>query len=73
MQHDESHIPLWKAGEVVSAGSYVRVDDRSYKMITLSQKGPLPASFDGHIALYRASTPISSALHPSVRTHLFVK
>jgi hypothetical protein len=72
MQHDEYHLPLWKAGEVVPAGVYVRVDDQSYKMVTLQQKEPLPATFDGHIALYRASTQISSALHPSVRTHLLV-
>ncbi len=70
MQHDEYHIPLWKAGEFVPAGTYVRADDLSYKVVTLPQKGPLPATFDGHVALYRASTPLSSALHPSVRTHL---
>jgi hypothetical protein len=72
MQHDEYHVPLWKAGEVVPAGTYVRVDDQSYKIVTLQQKGPLPATFDGHVALYRLSTPLSSELHPSVRTHLLV-
>jgi hypothetical protein len=72
MQYDEYLTPLWKAGEIVPAGTYVRVDDRSYKVVTLQQKGPLPATFDGHVALYYASTPISSALHPSVRTHMAV-
>jgi hypothetical protein len=71
MQYDEYYTPLWKAGEVVPAGTYVRVDDRSYKVVTLQQKESLPATFDGHVALYCASTPVSSALHPSVRTHLF--
>ena len=70
MQRDEYQIPLWKAGEFVPAGTYVRVDDLSYKVVVLRQDGPLPATFDGHVALYRASTPVSSAQHPSVRTHL---
>ena len=52
MQCEECHVPLWRAGEVVSAGVYVRVDDRSYRGITLEHEGPLPATFDGHIALY---------------------
>ncbi len=52
MQCEECHVPLWRAGEVVPAGVYVRVDDRSYRSITLEHDGPLPAAFDGHIALY---------------------
>lgn len=70
MQRDEHQIPQWKAGEWVPAGTYVRIDDVSYKVITLQQAGPLPATFDGHVALYRAVTPLSPALYPSVRTHL---
>jgi hypothetical protein len=52
LQCEECQMPLWKAGEVVPAGTYVRVDDRSYRTVILSQEGPLPATFDGHVALY---------------------
>ncbi len=52
---EECQIPLWKAGEVVPAGTYVRVDDRSYRAVILNQEGSLPATFDGHIALYCTS------------------
>ncbi len=49
---EECQMPLWKAGEIVLAGTYTRVDDRSYRAVTLEQAGPLPATFDGHVALY---------------------
>ncbi len=52
---EECQMPLWKAGEVVPAGTYVRVDDRSYRSVILNQEGPLPATFDGHVALYCTS------------------
>lgn len=52
MQCEECQQPLWKAGEVVPAGAYARVDDDSYHLVTLAQEGPLPASFDGHTAWY---------------------
>lgn len=52
MRCDECQMPLWKAGEIVRAGTYARVDDKSYQTITLDQEGPLPATFDGHVALY---------------------
>lgn len=52
---EECQTPLWRAGEVVPAGTYVRVDDRSYRAVILDQEGPLPATFDGHIALYCTS------------------
>ena len=52
---EECQMPLWKAGEVVPAGTYVRDDDRSYRTVILEQRGRLPATFDGHIALYSAS------------------
>lgn len=52
---EECQTPLWRAGEVVPAGTYVRVDDRSYRAVMLDQEGPLPATFDGHIALYCTS------------------
>ena len=52
---EECQMPLWKAGEVVPAGTYVRVDDRSYRTVILDQEGPLPATFDGHVALFCTS------------------
>ena len=32
-------MPLWRAGEVVPAGTYVRVDDRSYRAVILDLGG----------------------------------
>jgi hypothetical protein len=55
LQCEECQMPLWKAGEVVPAGTYVRVDDRSYRTVILNQEGLLPATFDGHVALYCTS------------------
>ncbi len=62
VHHEENHLhceecqrPLWKAGEVVPAGTYVRVDDQSYRAVLLEQEGTLPATFDGHAALYCTS------------------
>jgi hypothetical protein len=62
VSHEETHLrceecqmPLWKAGQVVPAGTYVRVDDQSYRTVILNQEGPLPATFDGHIAFYCTS------------------
>lgn len=55
MKCDECQQALWKAGEVVSAGVYARVDDHSYHLVVLEQEGPLPASFDGHAAWYCSS------------------
>ncbi len=52
LQCEECQMPLWKAGEVVPAGTYVRVDNRSYRLVILDQEGPLPATFDGQVALY---------------------
>lgn len=66
---EECQMSLWKAGEVAPAGTYVRVDDRSYRAVILNQEGPLPATFDGHAALYctsacackdRADRPVAS-------------
>jgi hypothetical protein len=55
MKCDECQQALWKAGEIVPAGTYARVDNRSYHLVTLEQAGPLPASFDGHTAWYCSS------------------
>jgi hypothetical protein len=54
MWNDEYQANIWHAGEFVSAGTYVRVDDRSHHVVTLDQEGLLPATFDGHVAMYRA-------------------
>lgn len=55
MHCDECGTELYEAGEVVPAGDYTRVDDRSFHHVVLTQPGPLPPSFDGHIALYRSA------------------
>jgi hypothetical protein len=55
MWFDEAQFPVWKAGEVVPAGIYVRIDNRSSHQVILEQTGPLPPSFDGQIACYRAA------------------
>ena len=55
MSYDESGVPIYQAGDVVPAGSYARVDDGSYHLVLLAQDGPLPPSFDGHVALYRTA------------------
>lgn len=52
---EECQTPLWRAGEIVPAGTYVRVDNQSYRAVMLDREGPLPATFDGHIALYCTS------------------
>ncbi len=33
LQCEEWQMPLWRAGEVVPAGTYVRVDDQSYRAV----------------------------------------
>jgi len=55
MQCEECQQPLWKAGEIAPAGTYARVDDQSHRVVRLDQEGPLPATFDSHIALYCAA------------------
>lgn len=52
---EECGTRLYQAGERVPAGTYLRVDDGSFQRLCLSSTGPLPASFDGHVALYRAA------------------
>jgi hypothetical protein len=55
MWFNESEVRVWKAGEIAPARTYVRIDNRSYHPITLEQEGPLPASFDRQVALYRVA------------------
>jgi hypothetical protein len=55
MDWNESELgtPIWRAGELAPPGVYVRVDDGSHRLIRLESAGPLPPSFDGHVACYR--------------------
>jgi hypothetical protein len=39
---------------MVPAGMYMRVDDEAHAVVELDRAGPLPASLDGHVALYHA-------------------
>lgn len=55
MRCDECGTALYEAGEVVPAGAYMRVDDGMLRQIVLECAGPLPPSYDGHIAWYRAA------------------
>ncbi|MFI5274194.1 MAG: hypothetical protein ACHQ4H_14260 [Ktedonobacterales bacterium] len=55
MRCTECGDPLYRAGEVVPAGAYLRVDDGSFRRIELAQSGPLPATLDGHIGEYRSA------------------
>jgi hypothetical protein len=63
MDAEEYGRPLWRAGEMVPAGSYLRVDDRSYRVVVLEQAGPLPASCDGHVAWY-CQAPVAQMSEP---------
>lgn len=56
MKCDECQQELWKAGDIAPAGAYARFDDHSYRVVIMTQAGPLPATFDGHSALYCPST-----------------
>jgi hypothetical protein len=53
MFSEEYQTHVWKAGEIAPAGIYVRMDKPSYRTVILDSEGPLPATFDGHVALYR--------------------
>lgn len=55
MRCEECDATLWRAGEPAPPGNYVRIDSPVQDVITLSQGECLPATFDGHIAIYRPS------------------
>lgn len=64
MEHDhaanceECGARMFQAGEFAPPGDYLRVDDESFRRIEVGAGGRLPASYDGHIALYRlAASP----------------
>ena len=65
MFNEEYQMLVWKAGEIVPAGTYVRIDDLSYRIITLDCEGPLPATFDGHVALYSFFPTVYSGVKSS--------
>lgn len=68
---EECDTPLYQAGEFVSAGDYLRVDDGSFQRVRLSALEQLPASFDGHIALYRAAAaPCACERRQAEATHV---
>lgn len=71
MRCDECGISLYEAGDVVPAGVYTRVDDESFRRVTLERAGPLPASFDGHVAEYRAAaaTCVCERRHAPAAVH----
>ncbi|HEY8325284.1 MAG TPA: hypothetical protein VIG77_12380 [Ktedonobacterales bacterium] len=52
---EECGTRLYQAGEHAPSGAYLRVDDSSFQRVETSPDGALPASYDGHIALYRAA------------------
>lgn len=54
-QCEECGTRLYQAGERAQAGDYLRVDDGSFQRLHLPSDGQLPASFDGHVAMYRAA------------------
>lgn len=54
-QCEECGTRIYQAGERVAGGTYLRVDDSSFLRLVVSAGGTLPASFDGHIALYRVA------------------
>ena len=68
MRCDECGTALYTVGEIVPAGVYVRVDDGSFRKVTLKRTGRLPASFDGHIAQYRdaAASCVCERRHTAV-------
>lgn len=50
---EECGTRVYQAGERVAGGTYLRVDDGSFQRLVVASDEPLPASFDGHVALYR--------------------
>lgn len=56
MQCDECGGSLYHAGDLVPAGTYLRIDDGSFRRIVLQHAGALPATFGGHVAEYRDDT-----------------
>lgn len=69
VQCEECGTRLFRAGQRVPSGTYLRVDDESFQRVQLFSSGVLPASFDGHVALYRAAAaPCACALRHQAAT-----
>lgn len=67
---EECGTRLYRAGERAPAGVYLRVDDASFQRVQLIARGVLPASLDGHVALYRAgAAPCACQLRHEAATH----
>lgn len=66
-QCEECGTRLYRAGERVPEGTYLRVDDGSFERITRAGDDVLPASYDGHVALYRQATALCACDHTSCR------
>lgn len=66
---DECGAPIFQAGQVAPPGAYMRVDDESFRRVEVGAGERLPASYDGHIALYRlAASPCACQLRRRPRT-----
>lgn len=63
MRCEECGTALFEAGDVVPAGDYLRVDDGSFSRIAMARRGPIPASFDGHVAEYRSAGAVCACRH----------
>ena len=50
-------VSVWRAGEVVPPGTYMRVDDELRRIVVLEETGPLPPGFDGRVAIYCRAAP----------------
>ncbi len=66
-QCEECGTRLYHAGEHVPEGTYLRVDDGSFERVSSSDYDVLPASFDGHVALYRAAAAPCACDHAACR------
>ena len=58
---------VYTAGQVAPPGRYVRIDMPSAVEIILEEPGVLPASLDGHIAVYERVGAVRSRLVPRQR------
>ena len=52
MNVEELGVNVWRAGDSVQTGIYLRVDDDSFRVVVMEEEGRLPASYDGHVAHY---------------------
>ena len=53
---------LYTPGEIAPPGRYVRIDSPSRREIVLERPGELPASLDGHVAVYTRLPSIDALL-----------